>query len=479
MNWSIHPIDLVVIALYLTGIFVVAYFSGRLFQTNESEDLISEQYLAGKSLTFWESLCSIIATEVSALTFLGIPAFAYDEDYSFLQIYIGAIVGRFIIAKYFLPRVYDKGLTIYETMASEKSTLGGRRATAIFYLLNKVLSVGVRLFSGSIMIAAFFNVNINVAILIICAVTFVYTLIGGLKAVVRTDMIQMGLFITGGIFAHYYIPHVNGENWSELMSFAFSHGKANIIDSLNPWAFVTGTVGGILFDMGTHGVDQDYVQRLTGNKSLKTAQKVIFLSSFFSILIGLLFLGIGSLLWAHYQTVTPPDLNSDQLFAHFITNYFPVGLKGLMVAGVLAATMSTLDSSINALSACFYNDIIHHRADKLEKMKSYYIRDTLFITFLLMVVAYISSHSDKLLILGLKIASWTGGSLLALFFSKILWKKWLNPRLDWFAVLGAYAVGIFTVYVSTFHLNFAWQWNVYLAFGTSIIYLWFYSKRKI
>src|SRR5690606_21256897 len=209
------------------------------------------------------------------------------------------------------------------------------------------------------------------------------------------------------------------------------------------------------FDMGTHGVDQDYIQRLTGNKNMKSAQRVIFLSAFFSIAVGLLFLGVGSLLWVHYQNITPPDISADQLFASFITNEFPIGIRGLMVAGALAATMSTLDSTINALSACFYNDIMIHKDTTLKRMKVFYVRDTFLITVLLVVVAYASSHSDKLLILGLTIASWTGGTALAIFFSKILWKKWLNPMLDWYCVLGAYVFGIAMVYICTFYFEFA------------------------
>lgn len=475
---QIHALDIAVISLYFISIFIIAYFSSRKYSANNANELINDQYLASKSLTFIESLSSIIATEVSALTFLGIPAFSFDLDYSFIQIYFGAIFGRFIVAKYFLPKIYDKGLTVYETIASDKASLGGRRATATFYLINKILSVGVRLFSGSIMIALFFKVNTMMAILIIVAITFFYTLIGGLKAVVRTDILQMCLFITGGIVAHIYIPSVSGDSWVNLMEFAYANGKANLFNPLEPMAFITGTIGGILFDMGTHGVDQDYVQRLTGNKSLRTAQKVIFLSSFLSIIIGLLFLSIGSLLWSHYQTHPMPDVRSDELFAHFIMNYFPHGLKGLMVAGVLAATMSTLDSTINALSACFYNDIMIHKSKTVKDIKRNYIRDTLLITLFLVIVAYLTSFSGTLLLLGLKIASWTGGSLLAIFFSKIIWKKWMNPYLDFKAVLGTYFFGVLSVFINTYYFNFPWQWNVYMAFVVSSTFLFLYSKRK-
>lgn len=467
---EISSVDYIVIALYLMAIFFMAFKSGRKAQV-ESGDFIQDQYLAGKSLTFAESLCSIIATEVSALTFLGIPAFAYGGDFAFVQIYIGAIVGRVIIAKIFLPKIYDQGLTVYTVMA-KNGNKNGQRAIASFYFLNKVLAVGVRLFSGSILISEFFQVNIFVAVFIICVVTFFYTMIGGLKAVVRTDMTQMALFILGGLVAHYIIPKVADESWGYLMGIAFSHGKTVIIDFSNPWTFVVGVIGGILFDMATHGVDQDFVQRLTGNKTIKSAQKAIMLSSFVSIAVGLLFLGIGALLWSYYQTNIPPEIGNDKIFAYFITQHFPIGLKGLMVAGVLAATMSTLDSTINALSACFYNDIIHHESkDKLE-IEKFYKRDTLIITLILMIIAFVASNSDKLLIFGLKITSWTAGSLVALFMANVLFNKFIKSKLTPSSVIGSYIIGAFFVYLNTFVFEWAWQWNVYLGCGSSLIYLY-------
>lgn len=470
IDYSISTIDLAVVFIYLAGIFYLAFRSGKFSIKEDSDNLIEQQYLAGKSLTFFESMSSIIATEVSALTFLGIPAFAYGADFSFIQIYIGALFGRLVIAKVFLPKVYDKGITIY-TVMGKRGNENGQRATAIFYFINKILAVGVRLFSGSILVAEFFNLSIYTAVFIICVITFFYTLIGGLKAVVRTDIVQMGLFVLGGLVAHYLIPDVGGADWSEYIKIAYHNGKMSFFDFSNPWPFFTGVIGGILFDMATHGVDQDFAQRLTANKSMKTAQAAIITSTFLSIAVGFLFLSIGALLWSYYQTHTPPGVPNDKLFAYFITQHFPAGMKGLMVAGVLAATMSTLDSTINALSACFYNDILHHKTHDKKQIISFYKRDTLIITILLMIVAFIASTSDGLLILGLKITSWTAGSLLALFFATVIWPNFTKLRLDGKSVLLAYGVGILGVYINSNILEWAWQWNVYWGFilGTAVL----------
>lgn len=473
-------LDWLVIVAYMILVFYLAIQAGRETKTHHESASAKarDQYLAGKSLTFTESICSIIATEVSALTFLGIPAFAFNKDFSFIQIYMGAIVGRLLIAKVFLPRVYDKGLTIYEVMAKDTGLPSGQRMVAVFYSLSKILSVGVRLFSGSILVSHFIGLNVYAGLAVVTFITFLYTLIGGLKAVVRTDILQMGLFVAGGILAHILIPITSGQSWTELMSIAHVAGKTSFFSFDNSWPFIFGIMGGILFDMSTHGVDQDFAQRLTANASLRHGQLAIFFSSFISISVGLLFLGVGALLWAHYQSHPFPAsvANADHLFSHYIVNYFPTGIRGLMVAGVMAATMSTLDSTINALCATVYNDILPNRDPS--KMERNSVLDTAFITILLFTIAVIASANDGLLMLGLKVQSWTGGALLGIFMAKVIFKKWFPFRLDTMSVIGAYALGIGGVYVNTQILNWDWNLNVYWGCILSMIFLKIYSMIK-
>lgn len=478
---DIQLLDWAVIVLYIVFVFYLALAAGKKYRNGNAikpEEIAREQYMANNSLTFTESLCSIIATEVSALTFLGIPAFAFNNNFSFIQIYFGAVIGRLVIAKIFLPRVYGKGLTIYEVMAKETGLPSGQRMVAIIYSLSKVLSVGVRLFSGSILISHFLGVNVYMGLAAVTFMTFLYTLIGGLKAVVRTDILQMGLFVSGGIVAHYLIPQISGQSWGDLMNLAYVNGKTSFFDLSNPLPFIFGIMGGILFDMSTHGVDQDFAQRLTANHSLKHGQQAIFFSSFISITVGLLFLGVGALLWAHYQTHPFPTTvqNADHLFSHFIVNYFPVGIRGLMVAGVLAATMSTLDSTINALCATVFNDIFPNRS--AINIKFYSFIDTVIITLLLFVIAVIASWNDGLLMLGLKVQSWTGGSLLGLFLSKVIFKKWFNYRLSTLSVIGAYACGTLGVFLNTKVFIWDWNLNVYWGCFMSLGFLKLYSHFK-
>jgi SSS family solute:Na+ symporter len=477
---SFQLIDWVFIIGYIVVVFGIAIKSRQDMHESDlksPEEIAQEKYMANKSLTFLESICSIIATEVSALTFIGIPAVAFKGDYTFIQIYMGAIAARFVIAIVFLPKVYDKGLTIYAVMAKETGLPSGQRAVAVFYSLSKVVSVGVRLFSGSILVASFFGLNIYMGLTAVTVLTLIYIQVGGLKAVVRTDMLQMSLFIIGGLLAHYIIPKTSGESWSDMMSLAQAAGKTSFLDFSNPWPFVIGILGGFLFDMSTHGVDQDFAQRITANRKLRHGQYAIFFSSFISILVGLLFLSVGSLVWAYYQSHPLPDVpNADHIFPHFIVNYFPIGLRGIMVAGVLAATMSVLDSTINALCATSYNDIFPNR--DMKRMKFFGLMDSIIIGSLILGVAIIASKNDGLLYLGLKAQSWTGGTLLALFVSKVVVKKYFPYQLTPVSVIGAYLFGMSGVYINTQVLSWDWNLNVYWGFSLGLVFLKIYSMIR-
>ena len=455
-------LDYVVVIAYLAAIFSLAFVSRRkkIIDGASAEEVVVDQYLASRSLSLVESLNSIIATEVSALTFLGIPAFSFAKDFSFIHIYIGAIFGRFFIARVIVPRIYNKQLTLYAIMAGENATESGARLSALVYFISKLLAVGVRLYAGSLLVAEFFDLNIIWALLSTTLITFFYTLIGGLKAVVRTDLLQTLIFISGGIAAHFIIPQVAGSSWSSLMALASDAGKMTIFSLTNWQPFAIGLIGGFLFDICTHGIDQDFAQRLMGARSQRVAQISIFFSSFFSIAVALIFLGIGSLLWGYYQlTPLAPGVESDKVFVHFIETFFPSPLRGLMLAGVLAATMSTLDSTMNALSSVLWSEIWPKR--DITKIKYFLRVDTAVIAVLLLAVAIFASESQGILELGLKIASWSGGSLAALFFSQLVWNDWTKAQLNAVTVVVAYLSNLFGVAINTFAIEGPWQFNVY------------------
>ena len=470
-----HYADLLAIFLYLSAVFIIAYWSRRasIDFTQEPKKIAEGQYLAGRNLGQLESMGSIIATEVSALTFLGLPAFAFQNNFSFILIYVGAILGRFFIARWMIPAFYGKEITVYSAIAQASATKGkenGQKVLAGIYTISKVLAIGVRFYSGSIIVSEFFQLSVLLSLALIMGLTFIYTLFGGLKAVVRTDLLQTLVFITGGLCAYFIIPDVDGRPFAELWSIASDAEKTRWWTSGSWGSLLVGIFGGILFDMATHGVDQDFSQRLMAAKNQKTAQNSIFYSSFLSIAVGLLFLGVGALLWAHYQSnPLPENLSSDRVFAYFISNHFPPFFKGLMLAGALAATMSTLDSTINAISSVLWNDFFPKRSHL--QIKFYFLIDTFCVSLTLLTIAYLCSFSDGLLLLGLKIASWSGGALLGSFFAVLLVKRSPPACFNGTSVTLAYAANLVVVWFNTEVLNWPWQWNVYWGTAATMLVL--------
>ena len=415
---------------------------------------------------------SIIATEVSALTFITFPATAYTGDLSLLYFYFGTLLSRPLISLVIIPRIYNKGLTLYGIMGGRNATLTGRKLTALIYSVTKLLGVGVRFYAGSILVSGYFSLSIPTTLFLITAVTLCYMLFGGLRTVVRTDILQGLLFIGGGVLAHIIISDVSGQSWINLMIQASDAGKMELFSLSKIKYLFIGMSGGALFDFCTHGLDQDYSQRILGAKDKKTAQKAMALSCFTSIAIGLLFLPIGPLLWAYAQSSPFPEhLKADEIFAYFITAHFPLPLQGLMLAGVLAATMSTLDSTVNALSSVLWNDLWPKRDEK--KIGFYFKVDALIISLLLTGIAILASFYDQLFVLGMVISSWSVAAVGVLFFSQLVFNDFLKSKLDGPTVFFTFLFNIVGIALNTFIIEGPWQWNVYYGafFATTFLFL--------
>ena len=408
MSWAI-------LCLYLILVYGIAFHARKkVAGTNPVE----ERYLAGRRLNFFECFGSIMATEVSALSFLGLPALSFGGDFSIFYFYLGTLVSRPLLSFTVIPLIYGKGLTLYGIMRARGGSTTGQKLMALIYAVTKLLGVGVRFYAGSILVAEFLHLPLALTLGLIVSVSLCYTIIGGLKAVVRTDLLQMTILVGGALTAHFVIPPMAEASWSALIGHRLSAGEMSLFTPSHLGLFLVGFTGGAFFDFCTHGFDQDYTQRVLGAKTVGTAQWAMGLSCFASVSMGLLFLPIGILLWALYESGSVPPLPTglppDKVFAHFITTHFPLPLQGLMLAGVLAGTMSTLDSTINALSSVLWNDLWPGRA--VSKIKSYFKVDSILISLTLFVVALAASYSDGLFVLGMTISSWSVAALGAPLF---------------------------------------------------------------
>jgi len=303
-------------------------------------------------------LLSVVATETSALTVISIPGIGARGDLTFLQIAIGYVVGRIGVAMWLLPGYFEgEQLTAYARL-EHRFGVTTRRAISTVFLSTRFLADGVRIFAGAIPLALVTGWNIPTAIVVMGLATLIYTLIGGLKAVVWADVVQLTIYTTGGLLALFIAWRLAGGP-AQALELAREAGKLRVFDFqvnlTTTYTFLGGLVGGALLSAASHGTDQLIVQRLLATGSLPKARMALVGSGVLVALQFLLFLLVGSAIWA--AGLAPESRPSDQIFAQFIVDYLPSGVAGLLVAGILAAAMSTLSSSINALASSMTLDL--------------------------------------------------------------------------------------------------------------------------
>ncbi len=443
-------VDYLIIVLYLAGMIAFGLIvSGRQRST-------ADYFLGGRQIPWWAVMFSVVATETSTLTFISIPAVAYGGSLVFLQITLGYILGRTVVSIFLLPR-YIKGqlATAYQFLGQRFGS-SIRNIASTTFMVTRLLADGVRLFASAIPVAIILRLagiqlsNLNIyliSILIISGVTLLYTYMGGIKAVVWMDVIQMGVYIGGACLAVGIILASLPLGLSDALGFVQSLGKLKFFDLgfnlsfkeflASPYTFLIALLGGAVFSIASHGTDQLIVQRLLTTRNLRSSQKALIGSGIVVTLQFALFMFIGLLLYVFYRGQAPAQLGlatTDEIFAKFIVEEIPSGLSGLIVAAILAAAMSTLSSSINSLASSTIIDIYKPYLGKRSSPKKdlrvsrlITLAWGLIITGSAYIFAILQTQSEgerpAVVELGLGIASYTYGGLLGVFLLGILSKK--------------------------------------------------------
>ena len=348
-----RPLDLAVLTGYLVAVTVWGAWLGR------GQKGARDYFLGSRNLPWWAVMLSVVATETSTLTFLSIPGVAYLGSLTFLQVTFGYLVGRIVVASLLLP-AYRRGelSTAYELLEARFGT-GIRRLTSVVFMVTRLLADSVRLFATAIPLALLTGWGFPVSVGVIGLLTVIYTYFGGIKAVVWIDAVQMGLYLVGALVAAVALQGLVPDGWSGILGQASAAGKLQVFDlSTAPGTAYTlwaGVLGGAFLSMASHGADQLIVQRLLTCRDLKASQRALIGSGVLVIAQFAIFLFVGLGLWVFYQG--RPFEASDEIFARFIVEELPVGITGLLIAGVLAAAMSSLSSSINALASATAYDL--------------------------------------------------------------------------------------------------------------------------
>lgn len=429
MHSAFTPLDVVVLVAYLAGTTTFGIVLGR------DQKNTTDYFTAGRRIPWWAVLLSVVATETSALTVISIPGLAYIGDLGFLQIAAGYIVGRIVVAYTLLPRYYNGDLITAYALLEKRFGTTTRRFASIVFIVTRAFADSVRVFATAIPIALIIgplvpsHVVMPAAILILGALTLIYTYHGGVRAVVWTDVVQTGIYLIGGLSAVYLIGHSHSGGWPSILQTASYAGKLHLVDLYTgfnrPQTLFAGLIGGAFLSMASHGADQVIVQRLLAASTLRDARKALIGSGIAVFLQFSLFLLIGTGLWV--TLYGRPFSSPDAIFPQFIITAMPSGLVGLLIAAILAATMSAHAGAINSLAASTLHDIylpVTGREANDPKVLRIAKGFTLFWGIVLLTSALLyRQQGTPVVVVALSIASFTYGALLGGFFLGILWPR--------------------------------------------------------
>ena len=460
-------VDLFVLFSYLLGVTAVALWMGRKQTSTRS------YFLADRNLPWWMIMFSVVATETSVLTFLSIPGVAYQTDLGFLQLAIGYILGRWIVAKFFLPHYFDQGIeSTYEFIRNRWGVPVQRFASSIF-LITRILADGVRLFMAAIPLALITGWSYPASIFIIGVFTLIYTLIGGIRSVIWADSFQFCIYLVSGFFCIWILNSLIDGGWNTIFQSANQMAKLRFVHMTTEggffgilydrYHFVTAVIGGMFLSMASHGTDHLMVQRIMATRNVKSGQKALLGSGVLVFFQFGLFLLIGIAVWVLFGG---KEMKPDDVFSTFILDELPVGVTGFIVAGIFSAAMSTLSSSINSLASSSMTDWI-----KTAYPEKYNLAVSRFLTVFWAIVliagaitlSLFLSRDDSFVHTGLAIASFTYGGLLGFF---ILGR--INRNMTSWSVITGFFSSLM-VMISVISLTqIAWPWYTVIGVFTMI-----------
>lgn len=448
-------LDLVVLGVYLVGVTVFGLLAGGR-QRNESD-----YFLGGRSLPWWAVCFSIVATETSTLTVIGIPAVAYLGTLAFFQLTFGYLLGRIVVAAYFVPKYYTGSLVSAYGFLERRFGKRMQIAASGTFMVTRLLADGVRLFASAIPIkviadAAGWSIGYFEIILCIGLVTIAYTYVGGIKAVVWMDVVQMVIYLGGAVWAVILLMNGLPDHWFTQIA---DSGKSSLIvwglDGTfghwvtSPYTLITATIGGAIFSLASHGTDQLIVQRLLACRNQSESRKAIVVSALVVMFQFALFLAVGLLLWIHYDGASLSALGlsrGDEVFPKFIIEGMPPGVSGLLLAGILAAAMSTLSASLNALASSSVVDVYHHLKKSAKDSDNLMVSRIFTLIWGVIFIAFANlfeNQQNPVVELGLAIASFTYGGLLGAFLMGMLGEKIRQREALWaFGVTIAFMVWV-------------------------------------
>lgn len=412
----IHPVDLGIVIAYLLGVTALGVYFRR--GPQDAKDY----FLGGRTAPWWALAFSIVATETSTLTIIGTPAISYGGNMTFLQLVFGYLIGRVLIVLLLLPGYFRGEFFTAYALIEKRFGARTRAVAATTFLVTRAIAEGVRVAAIALVVSVVLGTSEKLAVTVVIALTIIYTLEGGMKAVIWTDVAQFLLYLAGSGVTLWLLLHRVPGGWSEVTQVAAAAGhKLQVFDFSFHWAtkytFWSGVIGGAFLTMASHGTDQTIVQRLLAARNQRDAGRALVASGVIVIVQFTVFLLIGVLLFvfAQHTPLLASGERVDRILPLYLVREMPVGLAGLLLASIIAVAMSNASGSLNSLAASSILDFSPLRGRATDTASFVKISRAMTLIWGLVLMGFGLVKWGPLLEAGLTVVALPLASLLGLF----------------------------------------------------------------
>lgn len=419
--------DLVVFIVYLFGVTV---FGSSFYRKNKTSVAFT---LGNRNIPGWVVAMSIFATYVSSISFLALPGNAYKTNWNAFVFSLSIPVASLVAVFFFVPLYRKINSPSAYTYLEQRFGPWARTYVSVCYLLTQLMRTGAILYLLAIALNTVFGWNLIIIIISTGILVMLYSIMGGLQAVVWTDAIQGIILIAGALICAVYILFNMPEGPGQLFSIATDNNKFSLGSfslDLSESTFWVVLVYGIFINLQNYGIDQNYVQRYLAARNNNEAKRSALLGGMLYIPVSFVFLFIGAALFSFYNSGAaelPEELldpaRSDHIFPHFIVNELPAGISGLLIASIFAAGMSTISTSFNSSATVFLTDYykryFKRKSSESESMKVLYV-STFIISILGIIIGIALINVESVLDAWWKLASIFSGGMLGLFLLGII-----------------------------------------------------------
>ena len=471
----IHPpavithLDLLIVAVAVAMLFVISYAFGR------REDNTGDFFLGSRKVPPIVACLSFVATEVSALTIVGVPATAYSENWQYLQFFIGSAAARIVVCFLFIPVFYKYNCTsIYEYL---RHRFGPQTqyTGSVFFFVTRLIASGVRLYAACMAVAIIFDWNLAFTISLFTLISIIFIAFGGIKAVVWAGAYQaIVFFVAGVVLLIYLIDQIEGPLTAALQT-AAEAGRLSVFDfsfELNrPTSFWAGSANAFFIGLAVFGTDQEMVQRLLTVETRQKSQKTIFLTIAGALPVLCLYLAIGTGFYIFYQQhpdIAAPE-QTKEVLSHFIRYFLPNGLKGLLLAAIILAS---IDSPLSSLASSFVSDIYRTVIRREATERHYLFISRLGIIafgLILAIIALACDPVENILWFAFQIFSVTGGATLGVFLLGTLTKTKANISNVIAMVISTAAMTALLLLKHFDKIALAWSWLIVIGTFTTML----------